>query len=374
MPRGARVPPAAGAPCPSRMRPDKAPRDICLWGVAAARKRTGTRGRGFPILREGVARGRAGDAKAERGPPRFSFSPPPQTIAAALACDAIAAHFRAEWVPSQPGYDRPHSPPGSLSHRAELWEGAEIIRGTQKALKEGWEKGKFRGDPSEGWPELCPRVWHLSGPLSPLCPHTWGYWKPPQRCPDRAEWHRGVPWGGRKPLGDGKGEQRDPGWCTGQIHVPPPSGVPRLPSASLPKPSSASPALAGCCALQVPLRVPKPGQASPSPLGPSPALSPNNPAAFGAGTGLGFASSRHRLGRGLLRTLISPPRPPLSPRQSTTTPTICRSARPGMIKRNSWNNFSHPHIPARRGRGSAAGRGAVRQDEPSLLAVPCSPR
>lgn len=81
-------PPQPGAPCPSRMRPDKAPRDICLWGVAASRKRTGTRGRGFPILQEGVARGRAGGEgwgrKGRAGAPPFSF-PPPQTIAAALA-------------------------------------------------------------------------------------------------------------------------------------------------------------------------------------------------------------------------------------------------------------------------------------------------
>lgn len=103
----------------------------------------------------------------------------------------------------------------------------------------------------------------------------------------------------------------------------------------------------------------------PIPSGTIPSPATKHPAAFCAGTGLGFASSRHRLGRGAPQDPNFSPAPPPSPRQSTTTPTICRSARPGMIKRNSWNNFSHPHIPARRGRGSAAGRGAVRQDEPS---------
>lgn len=82
-------PPQPGAPCPSRMRPDKAPRDICLWGVAASRKRTGNSGTRLPHpsgrggTRESWRRG-MGTQRQSGVPPLFLF-PPPQTIAAALA-------------------------------------------------------------------------------------------------------------------------------------------------------------------------------------------------------------------------------------------------------------------------------------------------
>lgn len=162
------------------------------------------------------------------------------------------------------------------------------------------------------------------GPLIPALSPYLGLLGPPQHCPDRAEGNRGVLWGaGGQEGSPWEMEKGSRGTRAGgrgrRVHAPPPSGVPRLPSASPPKPSSASPlpaaspSLAGCCTPQVPLRVPKPGQVSPSPLGPSPALPPNIPLPSVLARGLALLPAGTGWAGGLLRTLISPLRPPSLP-------------------------------------------------------------
>lgn len=262
--------------------------------------------------------------------------------------------------------------------------GVEIIVGTQKALTEGREEGNFRGPPQRGAAgALCQGL----APLGALCPcsvpQLGANWDPPV-LPRQGRGEQGGAVGSWGEEGSQRememGSRRTWASVRGRstsVHPEVSPNRPQHPSPHRPQHPSA-------------LQCPQPRQGA-APCR-SPSVSPNQhkcpqhrwdhpqPCHQASrclrcrhGAWLCFQQAQAGQGGG------SPGPPtcalrPLSPRQSTTNTPICRSARLGMIKRNSWNNFSHPHIPARRGRGSAAGRGAVRQDEPSLLAVPCSPR
>lgn len=158
------------------------------------------------------------------------------------------------------------------------------------------------------------------GALVPALSPQLGLLETPRCCPDRANGNRGVLRGRKEAPGRWKRGAEEPGLVDGADPRPSTQWCPQTAlSIPPPKPSSASllpaasPSLAGCCTPQVPLRVPKPGQASPSPLGPSPALPPNIPLPSVPARGLALLPAGTGWAGGLLRTLISPLRPPLSP-------------------------------------------------------------
>lgn len=124
---------------------------------------------------------------------------------------------------------------------------------------------------------------------------------------------------------------------------------------------------------QGPLRCPQSRTGATAPAGTIPSPTPNIP--LPSAPARGFAGQKP--GGVGVRTPGNPPdsggycpEPQLLPipQQSNTNTTICCSARLPAIKRNSWNNFSHPHIPGRRGRGSD-GADATRC-RPSGRAIP----